>query len=99
MTSPADTTPFVFLYLRLGKPGAGAGFSIPRSSASPGQPPRLDIAQALEQRVTMAERWHRLLQRTLRSLRELRQRPVPTVAISRAHQVNVGAQQLNAAQQ
>ena len=43
----------------------------------------------------MAERWHRLFQGTLRGLRELRQRPMLTVAINQAHQVNVGAEQLN----
>ena len=62
------------------------------------QPPRLTAAQALEQSAAMTERFHRLFLRSLRALRDLR-RYGPTVVVQNAGQVNVGAQQLNVAQQ
>ncbi len=45
----------------------------------------------------MVDRFNRLFLRTLRALRDLR-RYAPAVTIQNAGQVNIGAQQVNAAQ-
>jgi hypothetical protein len=52
------------------------------------QPPRIDIAAALDQSAAMADRFHRLFLRALRALRDLR-RYTPTVVVANAGQVNV----------
>jgi hypothetical protein len=44
----------------------------------------------------MAARWHRMFQRTLRNLRDLRRYP-PQVVVQRVDQLNVAQQQLNVA--
>ncbi len=59
--------------------------------------PRVTTAEAIEQAASMADRFNRLFLRTLRQLRDLR-RYVPAVTIQNAGQVNIGQQQINAAQ-
>ena len=61
------------------------------------QPPRMDIAAAMEQSAAMADRFHRLFMRTLRALRGLR-RYAPPVLVQNAGQVKVGGQQVNVVQ-
>jgi hypothetical protein len=60
------------------------------------RPPTIGEAAALEQSMAMAERFNRIFLRTLRALRDLR-RYAPSVTIQSAGQVNIGAQQVNAA--
>lgn len=52
-----------------------------------------------EKMLPLLDRANRMVIRNLKAIKELRQRPVPTVAINQASQVNVGAQQVNAAMQ
>lgn len=59
--------------------------------------PRLTTKEAIEQAAAMVDRFNRLFLRTLRALRDLR-RYAPQVTIQNAGQVNIGAQQVNAAQ-
>lgn len=54
-------------------------------------PPRLGIAQSIDQAAAMADRFNRLFVRTLRQLRDLR-RYTPTVTIQNAEQVNIAAE-------
>lgn len=56
-------------------------------------PPRLSDKQAEEHALAMADKFHRLFQRTLRALRDMR-RYAPVI-VQNAGQVNVGAQQVN----
>lgn len=59
-----------------------------------------DLVQRLvEQLFPLADRCNRMLIRNLRALRELKRPLLPSVAIQQAGQVNVGAQQVNAAMQ
>jgi hypothetical protein len=60
------------------------------------QTPTVSDVVALEQSMAMAERFNRIFLRTLRALRDLR-RYAPSVTIQSAGQVNIGAQQVNAA--
>jgi hypothetical protein len=61
-------------------------------------PPRVDTAQAMDQAVAMADRFHRLFLRSLRALRDLR-RYTPTLVVANAGQVNVTTgPQMNVAQ-
>jgi hypothetical protein len=59
-------------------------------------PPRLTVAQWTEQAAQMADRYHRIFQRTLRNLRDLR-RYTPQIVVNRVDQLNVGQQQVNVA--
>jgi hypothetical protein len=59
-----------------------------------GEPPRVSVAEAMDQAEAMVERCHRLYLRTLRELRELR-RQAPPVVVRRAGQVNIAGQQVN----
>jgi hypothetical protein len=52
-----------------------------------------------EQMLPLLDRANRMMLRNLKAIKELRQRPMPAVAIHQASQVNVGAQQINAAMQ
>ena len=56
-----------------------------------------ETARHIQQAGAMVDRFNRIFVRTLRALRELRQRPAPAVAIGAAGQVNVGAVQRNEA--
>jgi hypothetical protein len=58
------------------------------------RPPRVKQAEAIEQAAAMVERFHRLMMRTIRTLRDLR-RYGPKVVVQNAGQVNVGEQQVN----
>jgi hypothetical protein len=58
--------------------------------------PPVDLAAALEQAASMAERFHRMYLRSVRALRDLR-RYGPTVIVQNASQVNIGEQQVNVA--
>jgi hypothetical protein len=60
-------------------------------------PPRIVAADAMEMSAAMADRFHRMFLRTLRSLRDLR-RYSPDVFVQHAEQVNVGEQQVNIAE-
>lgn len=60
------------------------------------QTPTVSDVVAMEQAMAIAERFNRIFLRTLRALRDLR-RYSPTVTIQSAAQVNIGAQQVNAA--
>lgn len=61
-------------------------------------PPRVPVAEAIEQAAAMVDRFNRLFLRTLRALRDLR-RYSPTVMIASAGQVNIASgPQANAAQ-
>lgn len=53
--------------------------------------PRLSQAEALDQAAAMADRWNRIMIRTLRALRDLRRY---TVVINNPAQVNVAGQQI-----
>jgi hypothetical protein len=57
-------------------------------------PPRLGMAEAIEQSAKMAERAHQRFLRTIKMLHELR-RATPTLYVAQAGQVNVGGQQVN----
>ena len=57
-------------------------------------PPRLSMAEAIEQSSKMAERAHKRFLQTVKMLHEL-QRSSPTVYVGNAGQINVGAQQVN----
>ncbi len=59
--------------------------------------PRVTSVEAIEQAGAMADRFNRLFLRTMRQLRDLR-RYAPAVTIQNAGQVNIGQQQVNAAQ-
>ncbi len=61
------------------------------------QPPRRTAVEAMDQSAAMADRFHRIFMRTLRSLRDLR-RYNPAVIVQNAGQVNVGGQQVNVGQ-
>jgi hypothetical protein len=61
-----------------------------------GEPPRVSVAEALDQAEAMVERCHRLYLRTLREPRELR-RQAPPVVVRRAGQVNIAGRQVNVA--
>ena len=60
-----------------------------------GEPPRLSVAEAMDQAEAMVERCHRLYLRTLGALQGLRRRP--PVVVRRAGQVNIAGQQVNLA--
>ena len=60
--------------------------------------PRLTDAEATDQSAAMADRFDRLVLRTLRGLRDLR-RYSPQVVVQQAGQVNVAEQQVNIARQ
>ena len=60
------------------------------------QPPRVEVAAAIEEAAAMADRFHRMFLRSLRALRDLR-RYVGPVIVQQAGQVNVGDQQVNVA--
>ena len=60
------------------------------------KPPRVGVAETIDQSAAMMDRFHRLFLRTLRALREHR-RHAPTVVVQNATQVNVGAVQQNIA--
>jgi hypothetical protein len=57
-------------------------------------PPRVWEHQAIEQAAAMVDRFHKIFQRTLRSLRELRRQAVQLV-VQNAKQVNVADRQVN----
>jgi hypothetical protein len=57
-------------------------------------PPRLGMAEAIEQSAKMAERAHTRFLRTVKMLHEL-QRSAPTLFVGQAGQINVGTQQVN----
>ena len=59
------------------------------------QPPRMSVAEAIEQAAGMAERAYRQFLTTLKALHDLRR--VPAVRIATAGQVNIGSQQVNVA--
>ena len=59
-------------------------------------PPRLSMAEAIEQSSKLAERAHTRFLRTVKMLHELR-RLTPTVYVGNAGQINVGHQQVNVA--
>jgi hypothetical protein len=52
------------------------------------KPPRMSVAETIDQSAAMVDRFHRLFLRTLRALREHR-RHAPTVMVQNAAQVNV----------
>jgi hypothetical protein len=58
--------------------------------------PRLSEGEAVERAGAMADRFNRIVLRTLRAMRDLR-RYAPTVIVQSAGQVNVGGQQVNVA--
>jgi hypothetical protein len=58
------------------------------------RPERISTAEAIDQAAAMVDRFHRLMMRTLRTLRDLR-RYAPKVVVQNAEQVNVGEQQVN----
>jgi hypothetical protein len=60
-------------------------------------PPRLSMAQAIEQAAKLAERAHQRFLRTVKMLHEL-QRVSSTLYVTQAGQINVGSQQMNIAQ-
>jgi len=60
------------------------------------KPPRVGVAETIDQSAAMMDRFHRLFLRTLRALQEHR-RHAPTVVVQNAAQVNVGAVQQNVA--
>ena len=60
------------------------------------KPPRIGVAETIDQSAAMVDRFHRLFLRTLRALREHR-RHAPQVVVQNAAQVNVGAVQQNVA--
>jgi len=60
-------------------------------------PPRLDVADAIDRAMAMADRFNRLYLRTLRQMRDLRRYSIP-VTINNPQQVNIaadGGQQVN----
>jgi hypothetical protein len=59
-------------------------------------PPRLGMAEAIEQSSRMAERAHTRFLKTVKMLHEL-QRSAPTLYVANAGQINVGQQQVNIA--
>jgi len=65
-----------------------AGAQLQRAAYPP--PPRVSIAEAMDQAAAMADRFHRMFLRSLRALRDLR-RYTPTVVVANAGQVNVSA--------
>ncbi len=60
------------------------------------QPPRVDVAAAVEEAAAMADRFHRMFLRSLRALRDLRCYAGPVI-VQRAEQVNIGEKQVNVA--
>ena len=62
------------------------------------RPPRVGQAAAIEQASAMVDRFHRIMMRTLRALRDMR-RYGPKIVVQNAGQVNVGDQQVNVSQQ
>ena len=58
------------------------------------QPPRVDVAAAMEQSAAMADRFNRLFLRSLRALRDLR-RYGPAVVVQGSAQINVAQRQVN----
>jgi hypothetical protein len=61
------------------------------------QPPRVEMADAMDQAAAMADRFHRLFLRSLRALRDLR-RYAPTFNCPTLPTTTVGAQQVNVAE-
>jgi hypothetical protein len=57
-------------------------------------PPRVSVAQAIEQAAQMVDRYQKMFLRTLRALCNLRKVPL-AVVVQNAGQVNVGEQQVN----
>jgi hypothetical protein len=58
--------------------------------------PPVQLAEALEQAASMADRFHRMYMRSVRALRDLR-RYGPTVIVQNAGLVNIAEKQLNVA--
>src|SRR5687768_6938155 len=58
------------------------------------KPPRIGVAETIDQSAAMVDRFHRLFLRTLRALRDYR-RHASQVVVQNAAQVNVGAVQQN----
>jgi hypothetical protein len=58
------------------------------------RPPRVAKADATEQAAAMVDRFHRIMMRTLRALRDLR-RYSSKVVVQNAAQVNIGDKQIN----
>jgi hypothetical protein len=58
------------------------------------RPPRVAKVNAIEQAAAMVDRFHRIMMRTLRALRDMR-RYAPKIVVQNAGQVNVGEQQVN----
>jgi hypothetical protein len=56
------------------------------------------LARLAEEMLPLQERANRMMLRNLKALADLRRAPAPSVAIGQAGQVNVGAQQVNVAQ-
>jgi len=59
-------------------------------------PPRLSMAESIEQSSKLAERAHKRFLQTIKMLHDLR-RLTPTVYVGNAGQINVGSQQVNVA--
>jgi hypothetical protein len=78
-------------YMQMASPGVNQALR----EGGPGEPPRLSVAEALDQAEAMVERCHRLYLRTLGALQDLRRRP--PVVVRRAGQVNIAGQQVNLA--
>ncbi len=60
------------------------------------KPPRIGVAETIDQSAAMVDRFHRLFLRTLRALRDYR-RHAPQVVVQNAAQVNVASVQQNVA--
>lgn len=65
-----------------------------RSGSAQRLTPRISEVEAIEQAQQMADRYQKMMLRTIRALRDLR-RYSSTVVIQNAEQVNVGEQQIN----
>ena len=65
-----------------------------RDSGRPWHGPRQTDAEAVDQAIAMAERFHRMYLQTLRAMRKLR-RHRARVVVRKAGAVNVGGQSLN----
>jgi hypothetical protein len=81
----------VWGYTQMASPGVKQALR----EGGPCEPPRLSVAEALDQAEAMVERCHRLYLRTLGALQDLRRRP--PVVVRRAGQVNIASQQVNLA--
>lgn len=61
------------------------------------RPPLQRVANAIDQAAHEADRWNRIMVRTIRSLRDLRRSNAVNVLAAPGSQVNIGQQQVNAA--